>query len=329
MQTLIMFIFDRSGSMDVCRDAVISGYNEFVQDQQKKTTKGTPFIEGAETTMSLTFFDTTCERVFHDQPISSVKKLTRGSYSPNGSTALYDAVVETIKSVKVVPGQRVLCVIQTDGEENASRRYRQRDVADLIKAQTAEGNWTFVFLGANQDAWAVAQKLNIPQGNTMSYVGDAAGTTTMFASTRQIAREYLGSPAMATTSFFTDLSTLVPKEVRTELVDLRSQVKVWQVEKEHEIKPFVEFHTGVPYSPGTAYYQLTKKETIQPNKDILLMEKQGKAVYGGTEARVLLGFPKGVNARVTPGNHANWDIFVQSKSTNRKLVRGTKLIYKP
>jgi hypothetical protein len=56
------------------------------------------------------------------------------------------------------------------------------------------------------------------------------------------------------------------------------------------------------------------------------MEKGSKAIYGGNAARSLIGLPYGAEAKVEPGNHANYDIFVQSTSTNRKLVRGTKLL---
>lgn len=319
MKTQIIFIFDRSGSMGTVQDTVISGYNEFIDQQKKLATPSDPI------TMSLTFFDTKCERVFHDVAIDAVAKLTRATYRPDGMTALYDAIVETIK--QPVSADRVLCVIQTDGEENSSRRATQHDVADLIKQKTAEGTWTFLYLGADQDAWARAKHMGFAQGNTMSYAGTAVGTQAMMASVAAGTNAYLKSGAQATTRFFTDLSGLDAKQVRRQLDDIRADVTVYPVGKEVEIKPFIEYHAGVPYVPGSAYYQLTKTETIQPDKDLMVMEKTGRAVYAGDDARDVLGFPSGVNARVTPGNHANWDVFVQSKSVNRKLVRGTKLIY--
>lgn len=46
---LINFVLDKSGSMDIIRAATISGFNEFLGDQQR---------EGGEARMTLTLFDT-------------------------------------------------------------------------------------------------------------------------------------------------------------------------------------------------------------------------------------------------------------------------------
>ncbi len=57
------------------------------------------------------------------------------------------------------------------------------------------------------------------------------------------------------------------------------------------------------------------------------MEKGKKAIWGGKEARHLIGLPDDKDAKVTAGNMSNYDIFIQSTSVNRILVRGTKLIW--
>jgi hypothetical protein len=63
--------------------------------------------------------------------------------------------------------------------------------------------------------------------------------------------------------------------------------------------------------PGSAFYALTKEEKkVQPNKQILVMVKGQKSVYGGAEARRLLGLPSNKTVRVVPGNHANFDIYI-------------------
>lgn len=56
------------------------------------------------------------------------------------------------------------------------------------------------------------------------------------------------------------------------------------------------------------------------------MEKGKGSVYGGEDARRLLDLPDHVT-KVRPGNHANFDIFIQSTSINRKLKNGTRVIY--
>jgi hypothetical protein len=57
------------------------------------------------------------------------------------------------------------------------------------------------------------------------------------------------------------------------------------------------------------------------------MEKKKGSIWGGYKARELIGLPTdGSLAIVEPGNHANYDIYVQSTSVNRLLVRGTNFL---
>lgn len=88
----------------------------------------------------------------------------------------------------------------------------------------------------------------------------------------------------------------------------------------------MEGHLGV-YTPGTVFYQLTKTEEIQSYKQILVQKKFTKEIYAGNEARELLGLPVGQTCKVKIGNLGNYDVFIQSTSVNRKLVRGTRVIY--
>ena len=85
---------------------------------------------------------------------------------------------------------------------------------------------------------------------------------------------------------------------------------------------------GHAYGAGNAYYQLTKNEKVQAAKSLVVKDKSTGAIYGGHEARALIGMPTDVQVRVKPGNLQHWDIFVQSTSFTRKLVRGTELLYR-
>ena len=105
--------------------------------------------------------------------------------------------------------------------------------------------------------------------------------------------------------------------------------KLLEVTKETKIKEFVEAATGKAYKPGVAFYQLMKKERVEPNKGVLVMNKTNKRVVGGVAARQLIGLAPTGRCRIEPGNHANYDIFIQSLSTNRILPRGTKLLVEP
>lgn len=165
-RTEVVMIIDKSGSMYERVSDVVGGFNQYIGDL-----KGS---EGADsTTVSVTLFDTTASRCYTGVPIKTIVPLTNDTYRPGGNTALLDAIGQTITEVEkaLTDGTRVLVVIMTDGQENSSREYRKDTIRQMIKDREAKGNWTFVFMGADQDAFAEAGALGISAGNTLSHKG--------------------------------------------------------------------------------------------------------------------------------------------------------------
>jgi uncharacterized protein YegL len=150
-----IFILDRSGSMDSCLDDTIGGFNAFVREQIP--------IGG---TLTLVLFDHEYTSVYSRKPINEVEPLTRETFMPRGSTALMDAIGRTIKDNW--SRNRPTVVILTDGQENSSHQYTKAHIKDLIEERQREG-WTFVYLGANQDAFAEAGGLGIASCTTVNY----------------------------------------------------------------------------------------------------------------------------------------------------------------
>jgi hypothetical protein len=136
--------------------------------------------------------------------------------------------------------------------------------------------------------------------------------------------------------FTTDMSKVDVKSLSA-LKDLSKGFARWTVDKERSIRDFVNTKLqssptlrkklGNEYEPGRGFYELTKPETVQPRKNIAILDKKTKAIFGGDQARKVLGMPNGANVKVKPGNHLNYSIFVESTSNNRKLVRGSTLLY--
>ena len=156
-------ILDETGSMDPIKKSTISAVNEYISSLKKQ--KG-------EFLFTLTKFNSEkIETPYVNKDIKKVEKLTEETYVPNFMTPLYDAVVDTVeKMVEMVKqDQKVVMVIMTDGEENSSVRHDEKCLKDLIKKLQGEGNWTFVFLGANQDSWQMASKMGIYAGNVMNW----------------------------------------------------------------------------------------------------------------------------------------------------------------
>ncbi len=116
-------------------------------------------------------------------PVAEILPLDNDSYVLRGSTALLDAIGRTIDELgarlAALPEKdrpmQVIVAILTDGLENSSQNYTWQQIADVIKRQSEQYRWTFLFLGANQDAIATAAQMNITAANAAAYVADAAG----------------------------------------------------------------------------------------------------------------------------------------------------------
>jgi hypothetical protein len=173
--TEIAFILDRSGSMQSCQEAAIAGFNRFLLEQQKA-----PGLAK----LTLVLFDNEYLVPVASLPVQEMLPLNNDSYLPRGSTALLDAIARTIDELGARLAQlaqedrpaQVIIPILTDGEENSSCKFSWKDVAQRIERQTVVYKWTFLFLGANQDAIATAAHMNIPAANAAAYVADDAGS---------------------------------------------------------------------------------------------------------------------------------------------------------
>lgn len=187
----INFVLDETGSMEVCRDATISGFNEYI-DSLKKDKK---------LRFTLTKFDSNkIDVVYNRVLLDKVEHLSRDTYIPGAMTPLYDAIAHTITSIESkVKGKPVLCVIMTDGEENASHEYNRTKLFKLIKDKEKEG-WTFVYLGANQDAWAIGQAIGLHRGNVVNY--NTAKTGKAFRTLSHNTQCYAASAGAQTANFF-------------------------------------------------------------------------------------------------------------------------------
>ena len=176
--TELVFILDKSGSMGGLERDTIGGFNSMLQKQKA--------LEG-ECRITTVLFDNRYE-LLHDRiDIRAVSPITEKEYQVGGSTALLDAIGQTI--YKLVQVQRntaeeyraenVMFVIITDGEENASREYSARQIKAMLELQKEKG-WEFVFLGANIDAVATARRFGIDANRAVDYVPDAKGTELNF-----------------------------------------------------------------------------------------------------------------------------------------------------
>ena len=141
--TEMIFILDRSGSMESLTEETIGGFNSLIEKQKE---------EPGEARITTILFDDKYELLHDHTPVQEIQRLTRKEYYARGCTALLDAVGLTIDRVggrlaetpeEERPG-RVVMVITTDGYENASRRYSRSQIQDMIQRQTDVYKWKFM-----------------------------------------------------------------------------------------------------------------------------------------------------------------------------------------
>lgn len=160
----IVVVIDRSGSMGSCVEETIGGFNHKIDQMRAEEDDNT------EVYVSLTQFDDEYEINYTRKPIKEVQYLNRETYVPRGYTALLDAVGKSIAALGDVPEtEKVLFIIITDGQENASREYKHAQIAQMIKDKDALDNWSFVFMGADENAWSQGTSFGISYGNIAHY----------------------------------------------------------------------------------------------------------------------------------------------------------------
>ncbi len=171
----ITIVLDRSGSMEAVREDTIGGFDAFLEEQ-----KAVP----GDASLTLVQFDDKYEVLYEGKRLQDAPALSTRTFVPRGSTALLDAIGRAVNATGArLAAQReseragkVLFVIMTDGEENASREFSSRQVFDMITHQREKYQWEVVFIGANQDAVATGASYGIPKANALNYAATPAGT---------------------------------------------------------------------------------------------------------------------------------------------------------
>ena len=157
----------------------IGGFNAML-DKQK--------AQAGECRITTVLFDHRYELLHDRTDIRAVRPITAREYRVGGSTALLDALGKTIHKIATAQkntsepfrAKRVMFVIITDGEENASREYAAKEVKEAIQRQKSRYGWEFIFLGANIDAVETAGRFGIDAGRAANYVPDSQGTALNF-----------------------------------------------------------------------------------------------------------------------------------------------------
>ncbi len=195
----VHLLLDRSGSMAPLKGDVVGGVNAFIEDQRQAA--GDQDIR-----LSIVQFDTqNAHQVMPKFDAASLSEhagpvvLTEADFVPRGGTPLLDAIGLVVARAerlsnsekglpprarrlgKPAPATAQVIAIFTDGEENSSQEHTNDSVRRLIEAKKEEG-WAFLFLGANQDAFSVANAFGVGRSSTQNFFADRGGVKSAFDS---------------------------------------------------------------------------------------------------------------------------------------------------
>lgn len=329
MKNYISFVNDHSGSMSGLARAAAADYNAniaAVKDaataEMLDTVVSVADVDGIQNNLSVTVSNP-----------HVLKPITR--WDACGGTPLWTTTHKLINMLMALPDANkddvsFLVLITTDGQ--ATDPHYHATLKEAMQPLLATGRWSFV---ARIPKGALSQytqkfiELGIPPGNIQEWETTSDG---MAAST-QVNTQAMGSyfrarssGLRASSAFYADAS----KVDITALEDISKKVSLYVVpgaDNGIEIRPFVLRHR-MDYLKGAAFYQLTKTEArVSHTKQILVRDRASGKIFHGPQARTMIGLPTDRNARLHPGDHKNFDLFIQSESVNRKLVGNTGVVY--
>ncbi|MFF7167392.1 VWA domain-containing protein [Streptomyces sp. NPDC008086] len=333
----VALVLDASSSMSHLSRKVVE-----VADQQIAYLARRSQELDQETRVTVYVFADQVECVIYDKDVLRMPSLKQ-LYRVGGMTALLAATLksqrELAQTAQLYGDHSFLTFVLTDGQENASHRCQDahsRDpralvgsVAEMIDRQ--EDNWTLAVLVPDQMGKREAMQCGFPRDNIA--VWDATSTQGLEEAGQVIqqateqfmvgrSRGIRGSRAVFSTGAQAVNKDTI-KAAGLAPVD-PSAYQLIPVARDAAIREWVT-ECGHTYRTGGAYYQLSKSEKIQAQKQIAVLEKKTDRVYTGPQARALLGLPD-TEIRVKPDHNDEFTIFVQSTSVNRKLVKNTRLL---
>lgn len=338
--TNIVLLLDESGSMGLLRDKLIAEANAQINKVAIAAAD-----TGEDTRLSVATFaggsaggrPDKVRYCYRNSSARNLRPLSRGDYNPSGGTPMQFAIntiindaeaFENLERFKGLAQVSHLIITLTDGQET------EACLAPGVWARIQslqKANFSFAFQGPRGSKDSLIKYGCLPD-NILEWEQTAQGLERASVQTQASVGSYMASRsagAVRSEAFYPDLSKVSASALKRELEDVTSKFKRFTVKSETLIKPFIESH-GLPFNLGFGHYELMKPEKVQAHKSIVVMDKKTGKLYGGEEARELIGLAggPGVEVRVKPGNHANYKIFISSTSTNRILPRGTEFLYK-
>lgn len=186
-KTEVVVVVDRSGSMQSIREDAEGGLNSFLDKM-----KAMP----GEVRLTLVQFDNRHEILYEDKPIRDVCGYV---LKPRSQTALYDAIGFTITQVGYRLARRpeherpgkIVFMIVTDGEENASHEFLQEQIRSMITEQKNKYGWQFSYLCTSENAMYDGMRLGMDQSSVLRYAHSRMGVNSGYRAAGQCVANYV------------------------------------------------------------------------------------------------------------------------------------------
>ena len=176
--THLCIVLDASGSMASIENDIKGSFNALLAEQKKFPGK---------TAFDLFQFSGNVTHLVKSADLSKFDEDLMAKYYCSGCTALNDAVCTAIDTMgrnfsamaEEERPEHVLCVIITDGFENASKEFTSADVKKRIEHQRDEYKWEFRFIAADQDAWETGSQMGLLEKHCITFERSADGVEDM------------------------------------------------------------------------------------------------------------------------------------------------------
>jgi len=169
-QAIYHFIIDESGSMQ----SSIRDIKEGLSAQLTEISKLSQENPNMEIRVGYTTFNQSYKHHLMNASQKNVAQISDINYNPDGMTALLDAMGFTIEKLEQIQQEEehvmpttVVCIIMTDGHENASRVYTHLHIKEKIAKLRATDKWTILFVGADIDTTSMKRDMGIYESESM------------------------------------------------------------------------------------------------------------------------------------------------------------------
>ena len=200
----ITLVLDESGSMSGWQDTLMSQLKNYISNLAKE-------VGNKKVSVNIYTFSDSVRKVAQLKDLGSSDGTLDFSYSPGGMTSLYDAITTAVNKESEIKAKNQLVIVMSDGGENTSTFSNKTSVSQLIETKQ-EKEWTFVFIGADMDAYGEASAVGFMPANTVSHAkGNYAGA---MAGTFYSCSNYIKDPRTAKTDFFAGTKAQIEETVQ-------------------------------------------------------------------------------------------------------------------